>query len=218
MTIDEQSLREEICLWGKSIFDRGLTFGSSGNLSARLDDGFVVTPTNSCLGFLDPARLSKLDTTGAHISGDKPTKEIPLHLAVYHARPQAMGIVHLHSTYATALSCLVDIDPDNSMPAITPYMVMRVGRVPVLPYVQPGSADIAPYVKDIAPRHPAFLLANHGPVVSGPSFADAVFSAEELEETAKLLILTDGRRVRHLSSEDSARLTSSERNPKSPSR
>jgi 3-dehydro-4-phosphotetronate decarboxylase len=206
MTTDEQSLRDEICLWGKSMFDRGLTFGSSGNLSARLDDGFLVTPTNSCLGFLQPSRLSKLDPNGAHISGDKPTKEVPLHIAVYRSRPQAMGIVHLHSTYATAISCLSDVNPEDAIPAITPYVVMRVGRVPVLPNVQPGSPDIESHVHAIAPQHAAFLLANHGPVVSGPSFADAVYAAEELEETAKLLILTDGRNIRYLSREATARL------------
>jgi 3-dehydro-4-phosphotetronate decarboxylase len=199
MRIDEQGLREEICHWGKSMFDRGLTFGSSGNLSARLNDGFLVTPTNSCLGFLDPARLSKLDPQGAHVSGDKPTKEIPLHMAVYESRPQAMGIVHLHSTYATALSCLSDIDPDDAVPSITPYVVMRVGRVPVLSYARPGSAEIIGPIRAIGATHAAFLLANHGPVVSGASFADAVFAAEELEETAKLVFLTKGQSVRYLS-------------------
>jgi 3-dehydro-4-phosphotetronate decarboxylase len=206
MTIDEQSLRDEICRWGKSMFDRGLTFGSSGNLSARLDDGFLVTPTNSCLGFLDPARLTKLDPAGGHLSGDKPTKEIPLHMAVYQARPQAMGIVHLHSTYATALSCLSDIDPMDAIPAITPYVVMRVGRVPMLRYVQPGSQDIAELVHAIAPDHSGFLLANHGLVISGESFRDAVFAAEELEETAKLVFLTRGQGARHLSDDEIAQL------------
>ena len=116
-------------------------FRLSGNLSARLADGFLVTPTNSCLGFLEPARLSKLDAHGNPVSGDAPTKEIPLHMAFYEARPQAGGVVHLHSTYATALSCLEDIDPDDAIPAITPYVVMRVGRVPLLPYTRPGSAE-----------------------------------------------------------------------------
>jgi 3-dehydro-4-phosphotetronate decarboxylase len=206
MTDLETRLRDEICVWGKSMFDRGLTFGSSGNLSARLPDGFLLTPTNSCMGFLDPAALSKLGPDGTHLSGDPPTKEVPLHLAVYHARPQAMGIVHLHSTYATALSCLTDIDPDDAIPAITPYVVMRVGRVPVLPYTSPGSTEITALIHASAPQHAAFLLANHGPVVSAKSFRDAVFAAEELEETAKLVFLTSTRKVRLLSPAAIARL------------
>jgi len=198
MTADEARLRTEICLWGKSMFDRGLTFGSSGNLSARLADGFLVTPTNSCLGFLEPANLSKLDPDGRHLSGNVPTKEVPLHLAVYRARPQAMGIVHLHSSYATAISCLEDVDPEDAIPAVTPYVVMRVGRVPILPYTRPGSTEIADLVLAKAPEHAAFLLANHGPVVSAKSFVDAVFAAEELEETAKLVLLTSSHKRRCL--------------------
>lgn len=193
MTPGEQALRLDICRWGKSMFDRGLTFGSSGNLSARLADGFLMTPTNSCLGFLEPARLSKVDAQGRHLSGDPPTKELPLHLAVYAARPDAFGVVHLHSTYATALSCLADTDVEDAIPPITPYVVMRVGRVPVLPYFQPGTAEIVPLIHSCAARHSAFLLANHGPVVAGTSFDAAVFAAEELEETAKLVMLTQGR-------------------------
>ena len=194
----EQQLRDEMCRWGASMFARGLTFGSSGNLSARLADGFLVTPTNSCLGFLETARLSKLDAHGNPVSGDAPTKEIPLHMAFYEARPQAGGVVHLHSTYATALSCLEDIDPDDAIPAITPYVVMRVGRVPLLPYTRPGSAEVKPLVLAKASEHAAVLLANHGPVVSARSFRDAVFAAEELEETAKLVFLTRGSPVRQL--------------------
>ena len=201
MTLTEQQLREEMCRWGASMFARGLTFGSSGNLSARLEDGFLVTPTNSCLGFLDPAALSKLDANGKHISGDAPTKEIPLHMAFYEARPQAGGVVHLHSTYATALSCLENTDPDDAIPAITPYVVMRVGRVPLLPYTRPGSAEVKPFVLAKARDHAAVLLANHGPVVSAHSFRDAVLAAEELEETAKLVLLTRGSRVRQLTDE-----------------
>jgi hypothetical protein len=140
----ESALRESLCRWGRSLFERGLTAGSSGNLSARLTDGFLVTPTNACLGFLEPDRLAKLDPDGQPISGDKPTKEVPLHLSFYRARPQAGGVVHLHSTYATLLSCLADADPANMIPPITPYVVMRVGRVPLIPYTHPGSTDVAP--------------------------------------------------------------------------
>jgi ribulose-5-phosphate 4-epimerase/fuculose-1-phosphate aldolase len=195
----EQAARDEMCRFGESLFSRGYTGGSSGNLSARLADGFLVTPTNSCLGFLEAGRLSRLDPSGAPLSGDPPTKEIPLHMGFYEARPRAGGVVHLHSTYATALSCLDGIDPDDAVPPITPYVVMRVGRVPLLPYTHPGSADVKPLVLDKARDHAAVLLANHGPVVSAATFRDAVFAAEELEETAKLVLLTHGMKVRRLS-------------------
>jgi ribulose-5-phosphate 4-epimerase/fuculose-1-phosphate aldolase len=197
--MSEAALRDEIVKWGRSLFERGYTAGSSGNISARIDDGFIATPTNSCLGFLDPERLSKLDGQGAHLSGDKPTKELPLHFAFYTARPDAAAVVHLHSTYSTALSCLADVDPDDAVPPITPYVVMRVGRVPVVPYTRPGSAEVAPLIRAKAPDHPAVLLANHGPVVAGTSLESAIFAMEELEETAKLVLLTRGLQVRHLS-------------------
>ncbi len=204
---DEPKLREAICRWGRSLFERGLTPGSSGNLSARLTDGsFLMTPTNACLGFLVAERLSKLDPEGVHIGGDAPTKETPLHLGVYDARPLAMGIVHLHSTYATALSCLSDADPNNMIAAITPYVVMRVGRVPLVPYLPPGDPMMRESVGTLAKDHAALLLANHGPIVSAPSFESAVFAAEELEETAKLLFITQNRNVRHLTPQQIAEL------------
>lgn len=204
--IDEARLREAMCRWGRSLFERGLTAGSSGNLSARLDDGFLVTPTNACLGFLEPDRLSKLDGQGAHISGDPPTKEVPLHLAFYRARPGAGAVVHLHSTYATALSCLADTDRENAIAPITPYVVMRVGRVPIVDYVMPGSSAIGPLVEARAKEHAAILIANHGPVVSAATFEAAVFAAEELEETAKLVLLTRGLPVRSLGPDQIAEL------------
>ncbi|HET9069247.1 MAG TPA: class II aldolase/adducin family protein, partial [Amaricoccus sp.] len=143
-------------------------------------------------------RLSKLDPAGAHVAGDPPTKEVPLHMAFYHARPAAGGVVHLHSTYATALSCLADTDPEDAIPPITPYVVMRVGRVPLIPYTRPGSPDAAPLIAARAAGAAAVLLANHGPVVSAKSFRDAVFAAEELEETARLVLITRGMPVRRL--------------------
>lgn len=194
----EASLRAEMVRWGASLFGRGLTPGSSGNISVRLDDGYLVTPTNACLGFLEADRITKLDAGGRHVSGDAPTKELPLHLAFYATRPSARAVVHLHSTYATLLSCLADVDPDDAMPPITPYVVMRVGRVPVVPYTMPGSADVAPLIASKAPQHPAILLGNHGPVVAGASLEAAIFAIEELEETAKLLILSRGLSIRTL--------------------
>jgi ribulose-5-phosphate 4-epimerase/fuculose-1-phosphate aldolase len=198
MAIDEAALRDGLVRWGRSLFERRFTVGSSGNISVRLDDGFLMTPTNSCLGFLDPERLSKLDAGGRHIGGDAPTKELPLHMAFYKGRPSAQAVVHLHSTYATALSCLSDVDSEDAVAPITPYVVMRVGRVPVLPYTKPGSADIAPVIEARAGGNAAVLLANHGPVVAGTSLTNAVFAMEELEETAKLILLTRGMPVRHL--------------------
>jgi ribulose-5-phosphate 4-epimerase/fuculose-1-phosphate aldolase len=197
--MSEQALRDAMAEWGRSLFERGLTAGSSGNMSAKLDDGYLFTPTNSCLGFLDPARLSKLDTAGKQVSGDPPTKELPLHFAFYESRPAAKAVVHLHSTYATAVSCLADTDTEDALPPMTPYVVMRVGRVPVVPYTRPGSADVAPLIRAKAPDHAGILLANHGPVVAATSFEGAVFAIEELEEAAKLAIITRGLKVRYLS-------------------
>lgn len=207
--MSEAALRQAMVKWGRSLFERGYTAGSSGNISARVDDGYIVTPTNSCLGFLDPKRLAKLDASGAHVSGDKPTKELPLHFAFYETRPSAAAVVHLHSTYATALSCLADTDPDDAVPPITPYIVMRVGRVPVVPYTKPGSPDVAPLIRARAAEHAAILLANHGPVVAAPSLEAAIFAIEELEETAKLVLVTRNLKVRQLSSAEVADLNAS---------
>lgn len=203
---DETKARAGIVRLARSLFDRGLTPGSSGNISVRLDDGYLFTPTNSCLGFLDAARLSKLDLAGQHVSGDAPTKELPLHFGFYEARSTARAVVHLHATYATLLSCLTDVDPEDAIPPITPYVVMRVGRVPVMPYTVPGAPDVKPLVLSKAPDHAAILLANHGPVVAGPSLEAAVYAMEELEETAKLVVLSRGMKTRHLSADQVAEL------------
>lgn len=196
--MNEGQARAAMVKWGRSLFERGLTAGSSGNISVRVDDFHIVTPTNSCLGFLDEARLSKLNSSGRLVNGDPPTKELPLHFGFYQNRPQARAVVHLHSTYATALSCLADIDVDDAVPAITPYVVMRVGKVPIIPYTRPGSPDIAPLIAARAGEHAAVLLQNHGPVLAGTSLEAAVFGIEELEEAAKLAILTRGMNVRLL--------------------
>jgi 3-dehydro-4-phosphotetronate decarboxylase len=188
--MSEERLRQEICKLAKSLFDRGLTPGSSGNLSARLDDGgWLVTPTNASLGFLEPDRLSRLDAQGKHLSGDKPTKEIPLHTAVYESDPKARAVVHLHSTYSVAVSILPGLDPTNMLPPLTPYQVMRCGAVAYVPYHRPGDPSIADAIRKLGGKHNAILLANHGPVVSGTSFDAAVSAAEELEESAKLYML-----------------------------
>ena len=194
----ESKLREQICEFGRSIFDRGLTAGSSGNISVRLDDGWLMTPTNASLGRLDPARLSKIDNQGKLVSGDPPTKEVPLHLSVYEVRPPAAAIVHLHSLYSVAVSVLKNVDPKNAIPPLTPYYVMKIGRLPVVPYHRPGDPKVADAIRSLADRHAAVLLANHGPVVSGPSLDGAVNAIEELEETAKLFLTLGERPVRAL--------------------
>ncbi len=204
--MSEEAVRADIVRLAKSLFDRGLTPGSSGNISVKLDDGFLCTPTNSCLGFLEAGRLSRLDAAGKHIAGDPPTKELPLHFGFYEARPSARAVVHLHSTYATLLSCLADIDTEDAIPPITPYVVMRVGRVPVVPYTKPGDASVKPLILAKAPTHPAVLLGNHGPVLAGVSLEAAVYAIEELEETAKLVVLSRGLPVRRLDAEQVADL------------
>ncbi|MEM7404902.1 MAG: 3-oxo-tetronate 4-phosphate decarboxylase, partial [Pseudomonadota bacterium] len=177
----ESNLREQICLFGQSLFDRGLTSGSSGNISARVDDGWLLTPTNSCMGRLDPARISKLDSEGRLLSGDPPSKEAFLHAAVYDERPADGAIVHLHSTHSVAVSCLPDVNPDDVLPPLTAYYVMRVGSLPLVPYYPPGDLELANAVRGLAGKHSAVLLANHGPVVAGKTLDAAVYAMEELE-------------------------------------
>lgn len=202
----EASLRADLVRWGKSLFERGLTPGASGNISVRLGDMVLCTPTNSCLGFLEADRISRVSIDGGHLSGDAPTKELPLHLAIYAARPTARAVAHLHSTHATLLSCLSGTDPDDALAPITPYAVMRVGRVPVIPYVKPGDKAIVSLISAKAPDHPALLLANHGPVVAGLSLEGAIFALEELEETAKLLVLSRALKVNTLTADQVADL------------
>jgi ribulose-5-phosphate 4-epimerase/fuculose-1-phosphate aldolase len=180
--------------------------GSSGNISVRVDDGWLMTPTNACLGRLDPAAISKLDAGGNHVSGDAPTKEGFLHRAVYGERPDAGAIVHLHSTHSVAVSCLPDIDPRDVLPPLTAYYVMRVGTLPLVPYYPPGDMNLADAVRGLAGRHSAVLLANHGPVVAGKNLEAALYATEELEETAKLHLLLHGRNPRCLTQEQVAEL------------
>ncbi|MBI4013868.1 MAG: aldolase [Candidatus Rokubacteria bacterium] len=197
----EPGLRKALCRVGRSIFDRGLTAGSSGNLSVRLAEGWLMTPTGASLGALDPARLSRLDAAGAHVAGDPPTKEAFLHLAMYERRADAGAVVHLHSTHAVAVSCLEDVDVHDVLPPITAYYVMRVGRLPLVPYHPPGDRALAEAVGKLAGAHHAVLLANHGPVVAGPSLDAAVYAAEELEETARLFLMLRDHRTRFLTPE-----------------
>ena len=203
---EESRLREEICLHARSLFERGYGCGSSGNISARLADGWLLTPTNSSMGRLDPARLAKLDAQGRHVSGDKPSKEAFLHLAMYEERPEMQAVVHLHATHSVAVSCLADADPEDVLPPITAYYVMRVGKLPLVPYFPPGDRALAEAVREKAREHHAMLLANHGPVVAGKALDAAVYAAEELEETAKLFLLLRGENTRWLSAAEVAEL------------
>ncbi|MDB5317252.1 MAG: aldolase [Rhodospirillales bacterium] len=190
---EENAARLLLATLGKSLFERGYSVGSAGNISVRLPDGYLMTPTNSCLGRLDPDRISKLAPDWSHLAGDKPSKEVFLHRAFLTARPDAGAIVHLHSTYATAIACLAVPGDDAPIPPLTPYFVMRVGRrLPVIPYYRPGDGAMEPAVHAAALTARALLLANHGPVVSGATLTDAVHAAEELEESAKLALLLRG--------------------------
>lgn len=197
--MSDAKLREDICRFGRSLFERGLTPGSSGNISVMLPDGgWLATPTNASLGFLDPARISRLDAAGRLVSGDPPTKEIPLHSALYESRTAAKAIVHLHSTHSVALSMLPEIDPHNALPPLTPYYLMRAGETALVPYHRPGDPAVATAIKGLAGRYSSVLLANHGPVVAGESLEAAVFATEELEETARLYLLLRGLNPRLL--------------------
>jgi ribulose-5-phosphate 4-epimerase/fuculose-1-phosphate aldolase len=201
----ESDLREQICRIALSLFERGLTPGSSGNLSVRLEDGgWLMTPTGSSLGRLDPARLARLDAEGRLIDGDKPTKEAFLHRAMYEERSGAGAVVHLHSPHAVAVSCMADVPPENVLPPLTAYYVMRVGTLPLVPFYLPGDPDLAEAVRGMAKRHHAVLLANHGPVVAGTSLDAAADAIEELEETARLHLLLHNHRTRPLTPEQVA--------------
>ena len=206
VAVRESEIRESICAFGKSLFDRGLTAGSSGNLSVRLDDAWLLTPTNACLGALDPARLSKLDWNGNLISGDPGSKEAFLHRAMYQERAGAGAIVHLHSTYSAAVSCIRGLSDHDCIPPLTPYFVMKIGRLPLIAYHRPGDTKLGDAIRGLAGKHSAVLLANHGPVVSGTTLDAAVYAAEELEETAKLFLLLQGQNPNVLTEEQIAEL------------
>jgi ribulose-5-phosphate 4-epimerase/fuculose-1-phosphate aldolase len=204
----ETGVREDICRLGRSLFERGLTPGSSGNISVKLDDGgWLVTPTNASLGSLDPARLSRLSADGRLVSGDAPTKEVPLHTALYQTRSSARAVVHLHSTHAVALTMLPEIDPRAALPPMTPYYLMKCGLTALVPYYRPGDPAVADAIKGLAGKYSSVLLANHGPVVSGDTLEAAVFAMEELEETAKLYLLLRGLNPRYLTPAQVADLT-----------
>jgi ribulose-5-phosphate 4-epimerase/fuculose-1-phosphate aldolase len=203
----ETAIRDSICRLAKSLFDRGLTVGSSGNISARIDDGWLMTPTGSSMGNLNPNKISKIDSHGNLVSGDKATKESFLHIAMYDERPKTGAVVHLHSTHSVAVSCLSDINPKNVLPPITAYYVMKIGQLPLVPYFPPGDINLAKAVREMASSHHAVLLANHGPVVAGKTLEDAVYAMEELEETARLFLLLKDMKTRFLDKDQITKLT-----------
>lgn len=206
--VRDTTLRDAICRWGRSLFERGLSPGSSGNISVRSDDGgWIVTPTNASLGFLEPDRLSHLDADGRLLSGEPPTKELPLHAALYETRGSARAIVHLHATHTVAVSMLPEIDPRAMLPPLTPYYLMRAGRTALVPYFRPGDPAVADAIRGLAGRYASLVLANHGPVVAGDTLEAATFAIEELEETAKLYLLLRGSDPRVLTPEQVADLT-----------
>lgn len=201
--MSETHARQELVRYARSLFERGYSSGGAGNISLKLEDGHILaTPTNSSFGDLDPDTLSKVTMGGELVSGEKASKEVLMHLAMYRQRPTCGGIVHLHSPWLTALSCLPDLDVENALPPITPYYVMRVGKLPVVRYIRPGSPDIAVEVEKLAAEHNAILLANHGPIISGKTIREAVFNAEELEETAKLYFILRPHGIKTLTPDD----------------
>lgn len=203
----ETQLREQICLLAKSMFDRGLTGGSTGNISARTEDGgLLVSPTGTSFGRLDPGRLSRFDASGTLISGDKPTKEMPLHTAFYDTRSSAGAVVHLHSCHSVALSMMPDANEDDFLPRLTPYTIMKLGKVKLLPFFMPGDAAMGEAVRGLAGKRSAVMLANHGPVVAGKDIEAACNAIEELEDTARLAMMTRSMSPRGISDADVQRL------------
>ncbi len=205
---EENRQREKIALLSRSLYERGLTAGSSGNISVRLEDGWLLTPTNACLGYLDPAKISKMDWEGNLLAGDSPSKEAFLHRAMYMERHAAGAIVHLHSTHSVAVSCMSGLDQHDCIPPLTPYFVMKIGRLPLVPYHRPGDPALGDAIGALAGKHSAVLLANHGPVVSAQNLDAAIYATEELEETAKLFLLLQNLPKRSLDAAEIAELKS----------
>jgi ribulose-5-phosphate 4-epimerase/fuculose-1-phosphate aldolase len=194
---------EQLCEVASSFYARGYAFGSTGNLSARIGGEVWITPTGGSLKDLTPDLLARIDLSGKALNGNRASKEYPFHLAAYRAAGErATAIVHLHSTYTVALSCLRDLDESEPMPAITPYYLMRVAPLAVLPYFRPGSEHLATAVEAAAKGHDSMLLRNHGSICLGATLSEAVDRTEELEETAKLFFILRGREVRTLTAEE----------------
>jgi 3-dehydro-4-phosphotetronate decarboxylase len=202
----DAATRSSLVELGAALYDRGLTPGRTGNLSVRVGEEILITPTNVSMGRLDPARLSVTSVDGTYISGDRPSKELVLHQALYRHHPDCAAVAHLHSTYAVAVSCLPDLDPDEPLPTITPYFAIRVGRLPLVEYAHPGSDQLEAEVARASELSRCVLLSNHGSLAAAPTLESAVDAVEEIEETARLFLLLEGRSPRYLSDEDVAEL------------
>lgn len=201
----EARLRETLCDMARSLFERGLTHGSTGNISARTEDGgLLVSPTGTSFGRLDPARLARFDAAGRQIDGDAPTKEMPLHTAFYDTRGTAGAVVHLHACHSVAWSMMPGVDPDNLLPPLTPYGIMQLGKVKLLPVFLPGDPAMGDALRGLAGRRSAVMLANHGPVVAGETVESACNAIEELEASARLALLTRGTGARGLDADQVA--------------
>lgn len=190
--MNETALRDEICRVGRSLFERGYVHASAGNISVRLDDGFLITPTDACLGTLDPARLARLNAAGEQTAGDRASKTLALHRRIYGAAAGARCVIHTHSTHLVALTLQGVWSDDDILPPITPYFVMKVGHVPLIPYHRPGDPAAAALVAERIARQPALravMMDRLGPNVWHASPAEASAVLEELEETAKLWLL-----------------------------
>ena len=197
---NEQQAKTEMQRYGRSMFERGLTGGASANISVRTATGFIISPTNSCIGFLELHELSVMDKEGNWLSGEKPSKEFALHKAFYDQRPQDHAVVHLHSTYATALSCL-DVPETELFPPLTPYLYIRLGHVARVPYFSPGDQELADAVQAVTASTAGVLMENHGPIVSAATLASAMYAIEELEESAKLTIILKNQQCRDIPSQ-----------------
>ena len=202
----DDEVRTQMVQLGAALYDRGLTPGRTGNLSVRVGDEIMITPTNACLGRLDPERLAVTSMDGEHLGGDRPSKELVLHQALYRHHPTSTAVAHLHSTSAVAVSCLPDLPPNDALPPITPYFVMRVGRLPLIHYAPPGSAELAEQVSRAAERSRSVLMRNHGSLAAAPSLESAVDAVEEIEETARLYLLLESRSPAYLGEEAVAEL------------
>jgi ribulose-5-phosphate 4-epimerase/fuculose-1-phosphate aldolase len=190
---DESRVREEICTIGASLYQRGYTVGTAGNISARLADGWLITPTDACLGRLDPASIAKVDADGHTVSGGQPSKTLALHRGIYARNAQTRGIVHTHSTHLVALSLAGVWSETDVLPPLTPYYVMKVGHIPLIRYQRPGDPDVAQRIAALADSVRGVLLERLGPVVWERSVAHASYALEELEETARLWLMTHPR-------------------------
>lgn len=198
--------RDELVRCGRALYDRGVTHGRTGNLSQVVGDHILMTPTNSCLGRLHPRELSVVGLDGTHLDGPPPSKEVGLHLALYETQPDARAVAHVHSTHAVAFSCLDDLDPDNVLAPLTAYYVMRVGRLPLVPYLRPGDPDLGRAV--VAARSRCVLLAHHGSVAAAPALEAAVDAVEEIEETARIALLLRNHRHHALNAAQADMLSS----------